>query len=162
SWSRWSRTRVPSSSPRATRKSRWSRSCSARPRLPASRRLTMSEHQHEEWPLHTRPDGGVSCSACGAKITPAKPDVAAVTVEWLYPALSNDDEELTYPRSALRQGKRDAYLRGRADERARIAARRDEAEEAIMRVRDAYPRRPDDAPSDEVTDAVLAALGVSE
>lgn len=48
------------------------------------------------------------------------PDDAAQAAEWLYPALSNDDEELTYPRSAFRQGKRDAYLRGRADERARI------------------------------------------
>jgi|SRR5690606_14421266 len=124
----------------------------------------MSDHQHEEWQLHTRPDGGVSCSACGAKITPAKPDVAAVTVEWLYPALSNDDEELTYPRSALRQGKRDAYLRGRADERDRIAARRDEVAEAVKSaIDDAYTFEGDLDPHVDrlVTDTVLAALGVS-
>ena len=35
----------------------------------------------------------------------------------------------------------------------------DQIEDTIMKVRDAYPRRPDDAPSAEVTEAVMKVLG---
>ena len=41
---------------------------------------------------------------------------------------------------------------------ASLAQHRDDIEDIVMKVRDAYPRRPDDAPSDEIVDAVLALL----
>lgn len=105
-----------------------------------------------------------TCSCPHPAPTTPTPEDAARAVEWLYPALSGDDEELTYPRSALRQGKRDAYLRGRADERARIAARRDEVAEVVRafiveEVGDDMGQGMTDQ-AVRLTDAVLAALGV--
>ena len=94
-------------------------------------------------------------------------EAARAEAEWRYPALNPDAEELTYPRSVLREHKRSAHVAGWEAARARLAAQEPTDAEvlaaawAICRLQDDGYEPAEDHPCGACAESARAALSAA-